>query len=244
MPLYGNQGMGQFGTSGFAGRDYPLGIRQQYPGSQNLMQATGMYTNLLAGPYSNAYQIAAAQAADPSAMEFQAATGAGGQGAFAQPGAATQDVGKLFAGQAGAQVAGQGARQKQQSDALKGLLDTFNAYGQDIYQTQSAANQLQEAKLRAQEQQQQAIIDLGIAAAAAATGNYGLALGAGMGAMSPGGPGPGSLANTANPFQPQPGSLYSSYFGSGSAAPAPSGIDPASIHPSTVDMFASAGYGP
>lgn len=252
MALYGNQGMGQFGSPNFGARDFPLGIRQQYPGTENLMQSSNMYTNLLSGPLSGAYNITAAQADDPYAAGFQAATGAGGQGAFAAPGAATQEAAGLFGGQAKGYVAGQAAKQKQQTDASQGLLDVFNKYAQDIYGTQSAANKLEEAKLQQQEQQQGAIIDLGSLLATVVSGNPIFMEGAGVLTQQGGQPqtaqafaGLGGTATNAPGYTGGPfsGGLYGRYFGSPAAGAAPTGPYGGAVDPSAVDLTASGlGY--
>ena len=236
---------GQFGTPGYASSDVPPNIVDQYAGTKNLQQALGMYGNLLYGPLSKGYQVTAAQANDPTAQAFQAPTG----GEFGTPGAGSTQLGTLFGGAFGANVAGQQAKQQQQTKAAGGMLDTANAYANNIYNMQTSANQLQEAKLQAQEQQEKAMIQLGIMAAELATGNYGAAVGSGLSAM--GTPGGGGMSGV-NPFQPQPGSLYSSTFGSGSAAPSGAAAPPTSgtlsmvdpnMDPSLVDMYAqAAGY--
>lgn len=150
---------GQFGTPGYFSRDIPLDIVQQYPGTQNIKQAGEMYGNLLYGPLSKGYQVASAQTSDPTAQAFQQETEAGG-GAFAPPGAGTLALSNLFGGLASGNVAGQKAQQQQQQNAAQGMYNVANTYAQDIYGTQSAANQLAQAKAEQQQQQEQGIMSL------------------------------------------------------------------------------------
>lgn len=152
-------GYGQFGAPNYFGRDIPPNILNQYPGTTNIQAGGQAFGNLLYGPLSNAYNITAAQAADPSAVAFQADMARGG-GAFAVPGAGTAQLSNLFAGQAQADVAGQQAKFQQQKSAEQGMLDTAQAYAGDIYQTQQAKYGLEAAKGQQQQQQEQGIVGL------------------------------------------------------------------------------------
>lgn len=147
---------GQFGTPGYFGKDVPPGIVANFPGTQNIQQGLGMFGDLLYGPYSNAYQITAAQAADPTAQAFQGPSG----GAFANPAVGPQALGSLFSSQMGANVAGQQAKQKQQIDAAKGMLTGAQDYASNIYNTLSAGYGLQKTKAQQQAQEQQGVMGL------------------------------------------------------------------------------------
>lgn len=238
---------GQFGTPGFGAGDFPPSIINQYPGTQDIQQGTQMYGNLLYGPYSNAYQIAAAQAADPSGGQFQQ-FGVTGGGEFGTPGAGSTELGNLFAGQAGAFNAGQAALGQQRTQAMGGMQDAFQKYAQDMFTTQSAALALDEAKARAQAEQQSAIIDLGALAATAFTGNPLFMTGAGvLTGSSQGINSPQAAQQVGGAFGPSSssslsGGLFSRWFGPGAAPPAgaPSPFDVQD--PSAVDVTASGLY--
>lgn len=206
---------GQFGTPGYFSQDIPTDIIKQYPGTQNIKQAGQMFGNLLYGPLSNAYQVTSAQATDPVGQSFEQQMGGigpvgpggsaqGSGGAFAAPGEGSQALGQLFSGQMAGNVKGLAAKQAQQSQAAKGMLDTANAYAGDIYGTQDAANQLALAKAQQQRQEQQGIMQL-VNLFTSPTSDLSNILG-------PGG------VNALNPGQSALGGIWSSLFGGAGAA--------------------------
>lgn len=200
---------GQFGTPGYFSQDIPLDVVQQYPGTQNIKQAGQMYGNLLYGPLSKGYQVASAQTSDPTAQAFQQETGSAGGGAFAPPGAGTLALSNLFGGLATGNVAGQKAQQQQQDLAAQGMYNVANTYAQDIYQTQSAANQLAQAKAEQQQQEQQGIMSL--------LNMFTSPTGLGANILGPGG------TNTLNAGQSPFGGIFSALSGAGTGMAGPAG---------------------
>lgn len=156
MPSYG-----QFGTPGYAQSTIPTPIVQQYPGAKNYQDALRGFDILGFGPLAGGFgRLAASGVTDPVAGGFQTTVGPGGAGAFAQPGAASAQLGGLFGSQMESIPAAQGANQQFQNQVLGGIANVGKGLGASIDQQQQAAIQLEAAKNAQQAQTAQGIMGL------------------------------------------------------------------------------------
>jgi hypothetical protein len=148
---------GQFGTSSYPYQTIPSAIIGQYPGSQNLRTALGMYTNLLGGQLAPAGgDLAAAQATDPGAQSYEEQVAGG----FPTANAALTSTGNLFGGAFGAVPAQQGATQAQQNQALKGISNVGMDLANNMQGLQMATDKLETAQDEAQAQQMKDFMDI------------------------------------------------------------------------------------